>query len=67
MIGSAVSIEHAVFIVEGLCKFISSELHALEFLGLPPVHFEGADERDVHAEIAMDASALVAEEDADIR
>ena len=57
--------DHAILLVVGLCCFISSELHLLQFSCLPAVHFKGAYEGNVDAHSAVIASALVAQKDAD--
>lgn len=58
--------QHAIFLIKCLGQFIATEFHLLEFVGLPAVHFEGADERYVDAHTPMVSSALVAQEDADV-
>jgi len=66
MVGSAVGEMHLVAFVVLSRQLVPAELHALELLGLPPVHLQRAHERDVDAEVSMVRGAVVAKEDPDV-
>lgn len=65
MVRRLTRLEHTILLVEGLSVLISAELHLLEFLGLPTVHFQRAHEGNVYAESAVGATALVAQKNTD--
>ena len=65
MVRNAISPEHVVPFIELLGAFIPSQLHVLDFFGLPHVHLGGADERNVHAHVSVYRGALVTQEYSD--
>ena len=58
----AISLLHPVLLIVCGGELIAAQLHALQLLGLPPVHLQGPHKRYVHAEIPMHGCALIAEE-----
>lgn len=51
---------------EGLPRVVAAEVHALDFGVLEGVHGDGADEGDVHAQAAVGAGAVEADEGAEL-
>ncbi len=38
VVRSPIRLDHPVLLIVGGCEFVAAQLHALELLGLPPVH-----------------------------
>jgi hypothetical protein len=65
--GATLGLCDGVGIEEGLPSVVSPLLHALKFRDLEGVHGNGADEGDVHAEAAVSAGAVQADEGTELR
>lgn len=66
VIGLAALRQHAILLIKGLGQFIATELHLLELMIFPSVHFQGAHKGNVHAHAPVVSSALIAEENANV-